>query len=162
AGLSGGGDLLSDRGGAGTWRSCRPVHHVDRAQLLQRAADPGSHRVRAPFRRDRHSVPETWAAPPCERRCGRTSDQSSAVEVLADVRQLNGAVAARDAGGQERSEEHTSELQSRLDLVCRLLLEKKIYTIVHFTQYKLISHEKVIRSTSQCIIGLCRLCRRSQ
>src|SRR5437868_8375355 len=25
----------------------------------------------------------------------------------------------------ERSEEHTSELQSRLDLVCRLLLEKK-------------------------------------
>src|SRR2546428_7417097 len=30
---------------------------------------------------------------------------------------------ARDRG--ERSEEHTSELQSRSDLVCRLLLEKK-------------------------------------
>src|SRR2546422_5579771 len=28
-------------------------------------------------------------------------------------------------GGTERSEEHTSELQSRLHLVCRLLLEKK-------------------------------------
>src|SRR2546428_4826710 len=27
-----------------------------------------------------------------------------------------------------RSEEHTSELQSRSDLVCRLLLEKKNYT----------------------------------
>src|SRR6266536_5929199 len=27
--------------------------------------------------------------------------------------------------GLERSEEHTSELQSRVDLVCRLLLEKK-------------------------------------
>src|SRR2546422_6848321 len=27
--------------------------------------------------------------------------------------------------GQKRSEEHTSELQSRLHLVCRLLLEKK-------------------------------------
>src|SRR5438874_10370776 len=27
--------------------------------------------------------------------------------------------------GHERSEEHTSELQSRRDLVCRLLLEKK-------------------------------------
>src|SRR2546421_1537524 len=27
--------------------------------------------------------------------------------------------------GQDRSEEHTSELQSRSDLVCRLLLEKK-------------------------------------
>src|SRR2546422_3185869 len=34
----------------------------------------------------------------------------------------------RDRGSgesQERSEEHTSELQSRLHLVCRLLLEKK-------------------------------------
>src|SRR5437868_13703799 len=30
---------------------------------------------------------------------------------------------ARSGGG--RSEEHTSELQSRFDLVCRLLLEKK-------------------------------------
>src|SRR5687768_18179091 len=29
------------------------------------------------------------------------------------------------AGGHLRSEEHTSELQSRLHLVCRLLLEKK-------------------------------------
>src|SRR5687768_17876982 len=28
-------------------------------------------------------------------------------------------------GGGARSEEHTSELQSRLHLVCRLLLEKK-------------------------------------
>src|SRR5260370_6261165 len=28
---------------------------------------------------------------------------------------------------QERSEEHTSELQSHLNLVCRLLLEKKKY-----------------------------------
>src|SRR5687768_17721718 len=28
-------------------------------------------------------------------------------------------------GGARRSEEHTSELQSRLHLVCRLLLEKK-------------------------------------
>src|SRR5690349_23674135 len=29
------------------------------------------------------------------------------------------------AGAEARSEEHTSELQSRRDLVCRLLLEKK-------------------------------------
>src|SRR5437868_14851739 len=33
--------------------------------------------------------------------------------------------ARADRGGEERSEEHTSELQSRFDLVCRLLLEKK-------------------------------------
>src|SRR5438067_7438982 len=32
------------------------------------------------------------------------------------------------APGHERSEEHTSELQSRFDLVCRLLLEKKKHT----------------------------------
>src|SRR5690349_23061998 len=31
----------------------------------------------------------------------------------------------------DRSEEHTSELQSRRDLVCRLLLEKKNHRIVH-------------------------------
>src|SRR2546429_6249596 len=30
-----------------------------------------------------------------------------------------------DTFGSRRSEEHTSELQSRLHLVCRLLLEKK-------------------------------------
>src|SRR2546426_7274699 len=30
---------------------------------------------------------------------------------------------------KERSEEHTSELQSPCNLVCRLLLEKKKYTI---------------------------------
>src|SRR3712207_8340298 len=32
--------------------------------------------------------------------------------------------------GEKRSEEHTSELQSRQYLVCRLLLEKKKYIIV--------------------------------
>src|SRR5438874_6484710 len=37
--------------------------------------------------------------------------------------QLLGATRFRRATG--RSEEHTSELQSRRDLVCRLLLEKK-------------------------------------
>src|SRR5438105_9563056 len=31
-------------------------------------------------------------------------------------------------GRARRSEEHTSELQSRVDLVCRLLLEKKNFT----------------------------------
>src|SRR5204862_6751990 len=38
-----------------------------------------------------------------------------------------GCAAQRNSLGREfpRSEEHTSELQSRRDLVCRLLLEKK-------------------------------------
>src|SRR5699024_11916626 len=34
-----------------------------------------------------------------------------------------------------RSEEHTSELQSRFDLVCRLLLEKKKKTNKKYTTY---------------------------
>src|SRR5438067_181309 len=40
---------------------------------------------------------------------------------------LNGIDAIREMGrcSPKRSEEHTSELQSRFDLVCRLLLEKK-------------------------------------
>src|SRR5438034_1851142 len=36
-----------------------------------------------------------------------------------------GVGVVRTMGGGERSEEHTSELQSHSDLVCRLLLEKK-------------------------------------
>src|SRR5262245_65303667 len=36
-----------------------------------------------------------------------------------------GALDSAPAVGQERSEEHTSELQSLRHLVCRLLLEKK-------------------------------------
>src|SRR2546422_5124976 len=34
-----------------------------------------------------------------------------------------------------RSEEHTSELQSRLHLVCRLLLEKKKNSLVQYLMY---------------------------
>src|SRR3989440_3094793 len=45
---------------------------------------------------------------------------------LAHVPYRGGAPALNDLiGGHVRSEEHTSELQSRSDLVCRLLLEKK-------------------------------------
>src|SRR5438034_225194 len=55
----------------------------------------------------------------------------SAEEVRARVRQtqdqIGKVIAAMDEGRRtaERSEEHTSELQSHSDLVCRLLLEKK-------------------------------------
>src|SRR5437868_14842551 len=38
-----------------------------------------------------------------------------------------------------RSEEHTSELQSRFDLVCRLLLEKKKKTVIRTIQLPTIS-----------------------
>src|SRR5438105_5950734 len=43
------------------------------------------------------------------------------------VRRRSSPTPAADSGPPDgiRSEEHTSELQSRVDLVCRLLLEKK-------------------------------------
>src|SRR5256885_12802466 len=44
-----------------------------------------------------------------------------------------GAVEQRE-GPPDRSEEHTSELQSPCNLVCRLLLEKKKRT-VHYSHY---------------------------
>ena len=44
-----------------------------------------------------------------------------AERIAKSIEQDEGAVVPRGA----RSEEHTSELQSRRDLVCRLLLEKK-------------------------------------
>src|SRR5688572_32236558 len=40
----------------------------------------------------------------------------------------------RVAGNMARSEEHTSELQSQSNLVCRLLLEKKKNKTKHLTQ----------------------------
>src|SRR5437868_12747901 len=49
-------------------------------------------------------------------------------------------------GGDSRSEEHTSELQSRFDLVCRLLLEKKKKTVTK--QYILQVLTNHTRSTS--------------
>src|SRR5690349_23357473 len=56
--------------------------------------------------------------------CGRSCMASARILVADDdpsvLESLSGVL--RDSG---RSEEHTSELQSRRDLVCRLLLEKK-------------------------------------
>src|SRR3979490_3624569 len=46
----------------------------------------------------------------------------------ADPRARSGGPQARRTLRRQRSEEHTSELQSRCYLVCRLLLEKKTNT----------------------------------
>src|SRR5690349_23202326 len=56
----------------------------------------------------RHVRPRRRWLPPLLRRCA-----------------VARAALREDALRQRRSEEHTSELQSRRDLVCRLLLEKK-------------------------------------
>src|SRR5699024_11784221 len=55
------------------------------------------------------------------RRSRGWSSRSSIVSRCCSARRISRA----SPGGNSRSEEHTSELQSRFDLVCRLLLEKK-------------------------------------
>src|SRR2546429_1020028 len=47
------------------------------------------------------------------------------LSLLSLASSCGGPKTEEDSGGPTRSEEHTSELQSRLHLVCRLLLEKK-------------------------------------
>src|SRR2546426_6814778 len=62
---------------------------------------------------------ETWAP-----RSSRWSDRD-AVTMPERGRRRTGARRARRSSRSTRSEEHTSELQSPCNLVCRLLLEKK-------------------------------------
>src|SRR5207249_6108374 len=69
------------------------------------AVKPGDLRsVRAPKRTSRHNVSTMDSQPP-----------ERTISLLT----------SRLPRSKRRSEEHTSELQSRFDLVCRLLLEKK-------------------------------------
>src|SRR2546422_3743961 len=62
---------------------------------------------------------------------GNDGNVSTSMGEIAPLRELGYAVFMPDyrgygeSEGPFRSEEHTSELQSRLHLVCRLLLEKK-------------------------------------
>src|SRR2546429_3315699 len=76
----------------------------------------------------------TSTAPPRERGCrtpsvaGPSPTRRSQSFMQSDMPQrvwLSCRVALRVLVWMGRSEEHTSELQSRLHLVCRLLLEKK-------------------------------------
>src|SRR5438067_3763450 len=73
------------------------------------------------FRSDRH-------VPPRESRFPRRVADARHAHRRALLRRV-GRDAARHSRAvrlaHQRSEEHTSELQSRFDLVCRLLLEKK-------------------------------------
>src|SRR5256886_5121527 len=68
---------------------------------------------------------------------------ATAVERLAR-RQLTTLVVAQAA--KDRSEEHTSELQSQSNLVCRLLLEKKndIITVHFIAPYILVGHKSAL------------------
>src|SRR5437588_9071259 len=80
------------------------------------------------------------ALPICRRRCrARTADSAAAhpARIAGKPRRLRARAAQRTERGLPvpahpgRSEEHTSELQSHSDLVCRLLLEKKKKQLAH-------------------------------
>src|SRR2546429_4374598 len=75
--------------------------HVQAVEGSQGAGQPG--RLRGEERRDRVGAPVSTSIP------------DKLFFRIGEVAELTGV----------RSEEHTSELQSRLHLVCRLLLEKK-------------------------------------
>src|SRR5690349_23663987 len=77
---------------------------------------PGDTRAAAPGARgSRAAPPPTAAAPRPRAPPHRTPPRATAPA----------SAPSRRTGTAARSEEHTSELQSRRDLVCRLLLEKK-------------------------------------
>src|SRR5438445_2368055 len=60
--------------------------------------------------------------------CAHLGDGGRASRHGAGHRETRGTGSAQTILGRRRSEEHTSELQSRQYLVCRLLLEKKNIT----------------------------------
>src|SRR5690606_40761250 len=62
---------------------------------------------------------------PCSRAMTGTASPARRVEAGMDASFTPKATPWRPGSTLERSEEHTSELQSRENLVCRLLLEKK-------------------------------------
>src|SRR5688572_27202801 len=108
----------------------------------------GEARARAPRHREKGGGQRRQRGRPTQRRRARRRGAESdekrdekertcrgrhALETAGSVRGVRGARATDDAGygsvtrtgGGSRSEEHTSELQSQSNLVCRLLLEKK-------------------------------------
>src|SRR2546421_7908906 len=80
------------------------------------------------FRSDLHSFPTRRSSDPSRRRHTR-SDRDWSSDVCSSDRKSTRLNSSHDQISYAvfclRSEEHTSELQSRSDLVCRLLLEKK-------------------------------------
>src|SRR5438034_6669341 len=63
--------------------------------------------------------------PDASRSVCSTSTTTGPRSALMFIRTTIGLPPELSCGSSERSEEHTSELQSHSDLVCRLLLEKK-------------------------------------
>src|SRR3712207_8296289 len=84
------------------------------------------------------------ALPICQGGVLAAADRQQRLAPTAAVRQRGDVVGRLQVEG--RSEEHTSELQSRQYLVCRLLLEKKksiagVFTGYALHEYRITDHE---------------------
>src|SRR5699024_11255945 len=109
------------------WSICRKVHDSTSARSLERRCDPPVE-LRGGLN-DAVLHPPGGASPVEEggrvHRAGgvgaRRVEQTGR-GIAIEPREL---VLVAETAAAGRSEEHTSELQSRFDLVCRLLLEKK-------------------------------------
>src|SRR5699024_12492228 len=76
---------------------------------------------------NQQAVNTSWERPPTGGADGAIlpSNLSGTTDRVEEAALKLGHARVRRQRGRPRSEEHTSELQSRFDLVCRLLLEKK-------------------------------------
>src|SRR5436305_2808090 len=68
----------------------------------------------------------------------RSRDRETSPTALASLAIFSNSPIEKMAKDASRSEEHTSELQSRPHLVCRLLLEKKKQRQINYTEHYLV------------------------
>src|SRR6266540_5493743 len=109
-------DITLSEGGGGGPRTVKEAIELAAAagvdRLVQVGTEVGSSRWSADLAEEHRAVLATVALHPNE--APRLSDLDGALREIESV-----------AGRDRRSEEHTSELQSHHEIVCRLLLEKK-------------------------------------
>src|SRR5260221_10065627 len=86
--------------------------------------------IRRPPRSTLFPYTTLFRSPPSRPKNRREGKSSVYFQVACSTR-------VEEAATRVRSEEHTSELQSHSDLVCRLLLEKKKNTIIPTSNYKI-------------------------
>src|SRR2546422_3741326 len=122
------------------WKAAQPLKQVEclwepgvilAARLRQGLGVPGQDVAQATLFRDKDAMKRAVVAAgirtPKHQRATTAAECQRAAEQIGFpviVKPIAGAGSA-DTFRVNRSEEHTSELQSRLHLVCRLLLEKK-------------------------------------
>src|SRR5204863_1095746 len=101
-------NVTGGKAGRSRWRGKRPTVRGSAMNPVDHPHGGGEGKSKG----GRHPV-TPWGVPTLGKRTRRKHKESDKLIVRARRR------------GKERSEEHTSELQSRRELVCRLLLEKK-------------------------------------